>query len=209
MRSTWKLEVLIAALVVLMAAPLLLAGGTGTTSEKVTVVSGTDVQELTLDDLKDGETKTIKGPKGDITITRDGDVLRVKLSGEELLVTPGKDNHAFIMSTGDGPGGKVGRWVTVSSGDEEEHDVETFVVRSADGSKVDVKSLPLWVGTNDRVLYRCPKDGAELAVPEKDATMEAFTCPICGTAMEKLDDGAKVHKRVIVKVEEDKETPEK
>ncbi len=208
MRSTWKLEILIAALVVLLATPLLLAGDAGGADGTITVISGKDVKELRLGDFKDGETRTLDGPDGAVTITRDGDTLKVTVGGEELVVTPGESSRAFIMSSGEGAKAKVKRWVTVDSGSQGDHEVETVVVRKGDGTALTLDGAPFWVSSDDRVLYRCPKDGAELSVPKSDATMDSFTCPVCGTAMEKVEDGAHVRKRVIVKVESDKQSSE-
>ncbi len=208
MRSNWKLEVLIAALVLLLAVPLLLAGGGKQENKKVTVVSGTDIQQLKLEDFKDGETKILKGPNGDIRVTRHGDQLKVSIKGEKII-TSGKDEHAFIMTTGDEADAKVGRWVTVTSGDDGDYDVETYFVNGEDGKKIELKDLPVWVEKDDSVLYRCPKDGTELKVSKKDATKDAFTCPVCGTVMDKVDTTVRIRKKVIVTVDDDEDAPEK
>ncbi len=207
MRPSWKLEILIAALVVLLAAPLLLAGDDGGSAQRVTVVSGSNVQELSLKDFEDGETRTLEGIGGEITVTREGDVLKVKLPDEQLVLAPGKAGHAFIVKSGDDDA-RVRQWVTVNSNAEGDHDSETYVFRGDDGSVVELKDRPFWVSSDDRVLYRCPKDDVELVVPKKDATMESFTCPVCGTAMAKADEGAQVRRHVIVKITSDKDVSE-
>jgi hypothetical protein len=208
MRRNWKLEVLIAALVLLLAVPLLLAGGGKDENQKVTVMSGTDVQQLRLEDFKDGETKTIKGADGEMQVTRHGDQLKISLKGEQI-VTSGKDERAFIMTTSSDSSAKVRHWITMTSGDDGDTDVETYFVSGEDGKKIELKDLPVWVAKDDSVLYRCPKDGAELRVPKKDAGKNGFTCPVCGTVMTKVETHVHMKKTVTITVDGDDDAPEK
>lgn len=208
MRSNWKLEVLIAALVLLLAVPLLLAGGGKDENKKVTVISGTDVQQLRLKDFKDCETKTIEGADGEMQVTRQGDQLKISIKGEQIVMS-GKDEHAFIMTTSSDSDAKVQRWITMTSGGDGDTDVETYFVSGEDGKKIELKDLPVWVAKDDSVLYRCPKDGTELRVSKENAGKDGFTCPVCGTAMTKVEAHVHMKKTVTITVDGDDDAPEK
>ena len=209
MRSNWKLEVLIAALVLLLAVPLLLAGGGKDEIKKLTVISGTDVQQLRLEDFKDGETKTIKGAEGEMQVTRQGDQLKISIKGEQLIVRSGKDKRAFTMTTSSDSGAKLQRWITMTSGEDGDTGVETYFVSGEDGKKIELKDLPVWVAKDDSVLYRCPKDGAELRVSKENAGKDSFTCPVCGTVMTQVEAYVHMSKTVTIIVDGDDDEPEK
>jgi hypothetical protein len=65
----------------------------------------------------------------------------------------------------------------------EEH-VMVHVGEGGHGGPMIIKTA---VAAEDKVVYRCAEDGAEIVLKKADATQEHYTCPVCGRLMEKVE----------------------
>lgn len=126
----------------------------------VAVAAGTSIT-VTPSEMKSGETKTFTDDGRTITLTRDGDSLRIKVegAGETKSLTITKNDGAIIID-------RDGR-------------ERRIIVRSPE---INIPHVP-HIGRM-QTWFVCPKDHTTLRVPEGKEG-ETYKCPIDGTTMEK------------------------
>jgi hypothetical protein len=127
--------------------------GVKATGEKVVLVSeGDGVETFALGDLRDGESRTLKGKNGTVTVTRKGDALEVQIDGEgggeqHVTVTSGEGDESRILirkvEGGDEPRVIVMRHATAKDG---------AVWTGEDGKAVEIEAVDgnaVFVGDGD------------------------------------------------------------
>jgi hypothetical protein len=124
--------------------------------------SGTSIT-VSPDEMKSGDTKTFTDDGRTITLTRDGDDIRVKIEGAgetKTLTITHADGSVIIDRDG------LKRKLTVVT----------------PGNWQGLQMLP-HIG-KPQSWYVCPKDHTTLHVPDAKDT-DSFKCPVDGTTMEK------------------------
>ncbi len=220
MRQTrWIPALMAAALVVAGAGVMAIAENVELTLEDgttITVDADGDVQTLTLEDLYDGEVRTIDAGAHEVTVRRDGDRLKVELDGEPIgggTLRFVDANRVFVTSH-ESEGTEERNVIVMRSDDEDAgsmvQDIRVKVVgdgtavwHADDGADVMVKSMVgdggfFFSGVDDahsKVMYRCEETGSTLMVDPERATAESYIDPATGCEMVKVES----QHRVIVK----------
>jgi hypothetical protein len=208
-----------AALVVAGAGVMAIAESVELTLENgttITVDADGDVQTLTLEDLYDGEVRTLDAGEREVTVRRAGDQLKVELDGEPIgggklrLVDASRvfvtshesegdhESKVIVMRSDDGDAGSMVQDIHVKVvGDK------ASVWHTDDGSDVELEStigdgLFFFSGADDgssQVMYRCEETGSTLMVDPERATDESYIDPATGCEMVKVE----AQHRIIVK----------
>jgi len=127
---------------------------------------------LTLEDLEDGGTRTISKGNHQITVTREGDVLLVKLDAEEgaegkvSLYCTGADEDQFIwVSEGDGEQRAVKRVLILTETEEgaaKKHCIVKKVRLEGDVEASEFMSAAVFVGEDGKVVVNGERGDADL-----------------------------------------------
>jgi hypothetical protein len=181
------------------------------------VVNAGNTETLNLEDLKDGESRTIKSDEGEVVVTRKGESIEVVSVGKDgtrrmILDTAAMgvgEEHALV-----GHGCERTHRVVIRT-DEKGENVETTLLPSDESGdrRVVIKKLCLGgegsetveVGTDvtthacnvddaeAATTYRCKDDEALVTLPKTAQPQVVPSCPLCGKAMDKMT----VHKIVV------------
>lgn len=223
MKNTRWIHILMAAALVLIGGAVLAMAETFELEvddgEVVTIDADGRVQEIKLDDLYDGEVRTIDAGEHQVTVRRDGDSLKVELDGQavggELMNL--QEAHRVLVMTDGHPGDHDEKVIVLNSAhhpDSETHDIrvevmgdEDMVWNSEDGRKIVVKTSgaphPMFFhgageDMESTVIYRCEDTGSMLMVDAERATADSYVDPATGCEMLKIDPE---HTVVVKKIE--------
>lgn len=211
MKNTRWIHILIAAALVVAGGAVLALAETFELEfedgEKVTVDVDGAVEVITLEDLYDGEERTIDAGTHEVTVSRDGDRLEVALDGQPIgggSLDFSDAGRVFVMTDGDEShhDEKIIVSKKIREGEEAMQDIrvevigdEEMVWNTSHGESVVVRSggghpfvfHGTGEGAEDMVVYRCEDTGSTLVVDADRATADSYIDPATGCEMARIE----------------------
>lgn len=181
--------------------------------QEITVDVNGVTEDITLDDLAEGEERTFDVGGHQIVVKRVDDQLTLVHEGDELvgnLKHVGEDDDNFVWVTS---GGDCNAMFVSDEGEAESHVV---ILKKGDGDTetIELQGEPhvmKWnVATGDGgpcmhddvVTYRCEETGSLLVVKKDDNLLDSYIDPVTGCVMERVETPQRQIKVFVKEIEE-------